>query len=125
VNRHRILRVGRLYRYDDENDVRRKHEGLLFMCLNADIERQFEFIQRTWLLNKNIHGLENEPDPLMGRGPRAFTIPLPSGPLRLPIDKDFVTVLGGGYFFVPSRAALRYLSGGVLGKAHDPLQRLR
>lgn len=126
VNRHRILRVGRGYGYyEGEGEARQKHEGLLFMCVNADIERQFEFIQKTWLLNRNIHGLENEPDPFVGRGPRDFTIPLPSGPLRLRIEKDFVRVVGGGYFFLPSRAALRFLSGGVLGKAHDPLQRLQ
>jgi deferrochelatase/peroxidase EfeB len=131
VNRHRILRVGRAYGYcAGEGSARQKHEGLLFMCLNADIERQFEFIQKTWILNRNIHGLEDEPDALMARNPRdehgrpiprKFTIPLPSGPLRLAIDRDFVRVVGGGYFFLPSRSALRYLSGGVLGKLHDVL----
>ena len=125
INRHRILRVGRGYRYHEgDGEARQKHEGLLFMCVNADIERQFEFIQKTWLLNRNIHGLENEPDPFVGRGLRDFTIPLPSAPLRLQIDRDFVRVVGGGYFFLPSRAALRFLTGGVLAKAHDPLQRL-
>ncbi|HET7032030.1 MAG TPA: hypothetical protein VFJ48_02820, partial [Casimicrobiaceae bacterium] len=132
VNRHRILRVGRAYGYyDGEADARQKHEGLLFMCLNADIERQFEFIQKTWLFNRNIHGLEDEPDPMIARNPRdehgkpiprQFTIPLPSGPLRVDINFDFVRVVGGGYFFLPSRSALRYLSGGVLGKLHDVLQ---
>jgi hypothetical protein len=77
-----------------------------------------------------IHGLEDEPDALMARNlrdehgrptPRKFTIPLPSGPLRLAIDRDFVRVVGGGYFFLPSRSALRYLSGGVLGKLHEVL----
>ncbi len=101
------------------------------MCLNADIERQFEFIQKTWVLNRNIQGLEDEPDPLIARNrrdengrhvPRKFTIPLPSGPLRIDINRDFVRVAGGGYFFVPSRSALRYLSGGVLGKLRGVLQ---
>jgi deferrochelatase/peroxidase EfeB len=105
VNRHRILRVGRAYGADS-NDTNR---GLLFMCLNADIERQFEFIQKTWLLNQNLHGLEQEPDPIMGHGPRVFTIPTPTRPLRLEIDADFVKLIGGGYFFLPGRAVLRYL----------------
>jgi deferrochelatase/peroxidase EfeB len=132
VNRHRILRVGRKYGYyAGEGEARHKHEGLLFMCLNADIERQFEFIQKTWLLNRNIQGLEDEPDPIIARNarnernepvPRKFTIPLPSGPLRIEIEPEFVRVVGGGYFFLPSRSALRYLSGGVLGRLHDPLQ---
>ena len=31
------------------------HEpGLLFMCLNADIERQFEFIQQTWVMARLV-----------------------------------------------------------------------
>ena len=122
INRHRILRVGRSYGYTDNAGDGRRHDGLLFMCLNADIERQFEFIQKTWLLNRNIHGLENEVDPFLGPRPSVFTIPLTSGPLRLTIDKEFVQVAGGSYFFVPSRSALRYLSRGVLAKAPDPLQ---
>ena len=69
VNRHRILRVGRAYTYTEEvDDSKVEHTGLLFMCLNADIERQFEFIQKTWLLNRNIHGLEDEGDPIMSCG---------------------------------------------------------
>jgi hypothetical protein len=80
------------------------------MCLNADIERQFEFIQKTWLLNPNIHGLEDEVDPLIGRKPRTFTLPTSSGVVRLKIDAPFVTVRGGGYFFLPGRTALQYLA---------------
>jgi deferrochelatase/peroxidase EfeB len=104
TNRHRILRVGRVYEKDGSP------RGLLFMCLNADIERQFEFIQKTWLLNPNIHGLEDEVDPLIGRKPRTFTLPTSSGVVRLKIDAPFVTVRGGGYFFLPGRTALQYLA---------------
>jgi deferrochelatase/peroxidase EfeB len=117
VNRHRILRIGRGYDYDDKAQ---RHAGLFFMCLNADIERQFEFIQKTWLLNRNIHGLENEVDPIMGRGRRSFTIPTPNGPLRLDIDHDFVHMIGGGYFFMPGRAALRYLTRDIQPKSRGP-----
>ena len=38
TNRHRILRVGRSYTAGDNG---REKPGLLFMCLNSDIERQF------------------------------------------------------------------------------------
>jgi hypothetical protein len=34
------------------------------MCLNADIERQFEFIQQTWLRAPSFHGLRSEVDPV-------------------------------------------------------------
>jgi deferrochelatase/peroxidase EfeB len=109
TNRHRILRVGRVY----EPAQGEKKPGLLFMCVNADIERQFEFLQQTWLLGPNFDGLNNEIDPVVGhRGDDdAMTIPTPGGPLRLAGLKKFVKVLGGGYFFMPSRSAVHALAG--------------
>jgi deferrochelatase/peroxidase EfeB len=116
VNRHRILRVGRAYEKGPvakNGRGRTSERGLLFMCLNADIERQFEFIQKTWLLNPNMHGLENEVDPIIGTGPRKLTVPTETGPVELDIDQDFVRTLGGGYFFLPSRLVLRYIAFGL------------
>ena len=49
-------------RYSDDG----KERGLLFMCLNTDIARQFEFVQQTWLLNRNFATLFDETDPLVG-----------------------------------------------------------
>jgi Dyp-type peroxidase family len=108
TNRHRILRVGRVY-----EPAKGDNPGLLFMCVNADIERQFEFLQQTWLLGPDFDGLNNEIDPVVGhRGDEdTMTIPTPGGPLRLPGLKKFVTVRGGGYFFMPSRSAVRALAG--------------
>jgi deferrochelatase/peroxidase EfeB len=108
TNRHRILRVGRSYR--PQGDLEKP--GLVFMCLNTDIERQFEFAQKTWVLGPSFHGLEAERDPLIGPGEDAvaLTIPTPSGPIRLKGLHDFVTVKGSGYFFLPGRTAIRYLA---------------
>ena len=108
TNRHRILRVGRPY----EPQNGQSKPGLLFMCLNGDIERQFEFIQQTWALAPNFHGLENEVDPILGPQGTAdgITIPTADGPLRLPGLRNFVTVRGGGYFFLPGRKAIQFLS---------------
>src|SRR5213595_1562747 len=80
-NRHRIFRVGR--RYSPQNGLR--HPGLLFMCVNADIERQFEFVQQTYMLGSSFHGLENEVDSLARRAGLSdvLTIPTERGPLRL------------------------------------------
>lgn len=113
TNRHRVMRVGRAYEKSSDGPQApvRDERGLLFMCLNADIERQFEFVQRTWLLNPNMHGLQGEADPLVGPGGYRFTIPTGYGPLRLPPLPRLVTVRGGGYFFMPSRRALRFLVG--------------
>ena len=68
ANNHRILRRGRKFgatisdrREDDGVD-----RGLLFICLNTDIARQFEFVQQTWLLNPNFATLFDEIDPLIG-----------------------------------------------------------
>ena len=84
------------------------------MCLNGDIERQFEFLQQTWLLGSSFHGLEKESDAMLGGPNRGgiFTIPTPDGPLRLRGLRDFVTVRGSGYFFMPGRAALGFLAHG-------------
>jgi len=106
ANRHRILRVGRSY--GPQNGLK---AGLLFMCINADIERQFEFLQQSWLLGSNFHGLNNEIDPVVGfrNEDDTMTVPTPRGPLRLQGLAKFVSVLGGGYFFMPGRSAMRML----------------
>ena len=113
VNRHRILRVGRAFDAAGSGDPHATKPGLLFMCLNADIERQFEFIQQTWSMSWQFHGLENEVDPIVGRGNTMgrLTVPSTRGPLHLTGVKDFVRVRGGGYFFMPGRRALSYLTG--------------
>ncbi len=109
VNRHRILRIGRPYQPESESG----DPGLLFMCVNADIERQFEFLQQAWIGNSGFNGLRDETDPLLGHGQAAsgaLSVPRAAGTLGLDGFKDFVTVLGGGYFFLPSRQALNFLS---------------
>jgi deferrochelatase/peroxidase EfeB len=110
ANNHRIMRRGRKYgppiadpHVDDGVD-----RGLLFMCLNTDIARQFEFVQTTWLLNSSFATLFEEVDPLVGPdGPMT----VPEDPLRRTIHvKTFVQMVGGDYFFLPSLPALRYLA---------------
>jgi deferrochelatase/peroxidase EfeB len=108
-NRHRIYRLGRLYQ-----PAPGEKEGLLFMCINGDIERQFEFIQQTWLVSPAFHGLTGEQDPLNsngGAGSTGYLVPSQDGPVRLKPLPRFVRTLGGGYFFMPGRALLKYLGG--------------
>lgn len=102
--RHRILRRGRTYESDGE-------KGLLFICLNADIERQYEFMQQTWVSSGSFHGLPGEKDPTIGYqdGRGRFSIPTHDGGVILKGLPGFVTTRGGGYFFMPSRSALRYM----------------
>jgi deferrochelatase/peroxidase EfeB len=106
-NRHRIMRVGRIY---DERPG--ENPGLLFMCLNGDIERQFEFVQQTWLMSPSFHGLSCEKDPVLGDGETGacgFTIPSRDGPIALSPMPAFVTTKGGGYFFMPGKRLIEYL----------------
>lgn len=114
ANRHRLLRRGRSYGRRLKNLLQEDGEerGLHFICLNADLERQFEFVQQTWINNPVFAGLEQETDPLVGdqsqcRG--AFTIQ--ADPLRHRISglRPFMNVRGGAYFFLPSLPALRFL----------------
>jgi deferrochelatase/peroxidase EfeB len=113
---HRILRRGREYVSDGQGAA--EERGLRFVCLNANIARQFEFIQTSWLANPKFNGL-NEDDPLVGnRAPllggeavNTFTRPLDSGlPSRTFDLKQFVTVRGGGYFFMPGLSAMRFIA---------------
>jgi deferrochelatase/peroxidase EfeB len=117
VNRHRILRVGRGFDAVGANDPEEENPGLLFICLNADIERQFEFVQQTWATAWQFHGLENEVDPITGRGGGMgrLTIPSPRGALNLTGIKDFVRMRGGAYLFMPSRSAIRFLARTAAG----------
>jgi deferrochelatase/peroxidase EfeB len=106
-NRHRIMRVGRLYQ-----EKAGEKPGLLFMCLNGDIERQFEFVQQTWLMSPSFHGLSCEKDPVLGDGEVGicgFTIPSREGPIALKPIPAFVKTKGGGYFFMPGKRLIDYL----------------
>ena len=125
--KHRILRRGRSYGVPfatplvPENLVRAAEEGtgnpgprgLHFVCFNADLENQFEFVQQTWLNGPIFQGLHGEVDPLVGDPtPTAGLFSIPGAPARCRVHDlpRFVAVRGGAYFFTPSRAALRYLS---------------
>ena len=107
TDRHRLLRRGRVFADGGE-------QGLQFVALNANLGRQFEFVQHSWLNDPKFAGLTSDLDPLVTpRAPDAvFTIP--DQPFRIRIGRlpEFVTTLGGAYFFLPGRRALRYLAAG-------------
>jgi Dyp-type peroxidase family len=108
-NNHRILRRGRKFGPPyAENEPPGTERGLLFMAVNTDITRQFEFVQQTWVFNKSFAELFDETDPLVG--PRGlFTIP--EQPVRARVDVEtFVRLVGGDYFFLPSLPAIDYLA---------------
>lgn len=128
---HRLLRRGREYGpgIAPEDAVQpappgEEETGLHFICLNANIGRQFEFVQSAWMMGTKFNGLTEESDPLMGNREHitgcpftnTFAIPKPGG-LRQRVNglPQFVTVRGGGYFFMPGIRALRFFA--TVGRA--------
>jgi Dyp-type peroxidase family len=122
---HRLLRRGRPFGAGVAPALSATHTspgaetGIYFICLVANIKRQFEFVQSAWLIGSKFAGLTGESDPLLGhRVPNpgdsptdGFSIPQADGPdRRLNCLPQFVTVQGGAYFFLPGIRALRYLA---------------
>jgi Dyp-type peroxidase family len=113
--RHRIIRRGRKYcervkGSPDENP--RYTQGIYFIAINADLRRQFEFIQQTWLNSPTFNGLDKDKDPLVGDndGTGQFTLqqnPVPRHVFGLP---RFVKLEGGAYFFLPGIRSLKFLA---------------
>jgi Dyp-type peroxidase family len=127
-NRHRILRRGRSYGPPlapsmlpedmlQAEEVPATERGINFICFNTSINRQFEFIQQTWVNNPKFNGLYDDPDPLLGRpDPQArglnrhFSIPAIPVRKRVTNLPSFVETRGGAYFFMPGIRALKYLA---------------
>ncbi|MGR4869914.1 Dyp-type peroxidase [Variovorax sp. LARHSF232] len=125
---HRLLRRGREYGVGLSVDAalagtappgEEEGTGLHFICLGASIARQFEFVQGAWIAGTRFAGLHGESDPLLGhRLPGldqeptdGFSMPTDSGcDARLAGLPQFVTVVGGAYFFLPGIRALRYIA---------------
>jgi len=124
VNRHRVLRRGRQFgrrnwtSYCDPQPApnRFNEPGLMFVVLNADIERQFEFVQQNWINDTGFAELGHERDPLIGvrePDPSRNVFTLSARPVRQRVCglPDFVTVQGGEYFFLPGLRGLSRLVG--------------
>jgi hypothetical protein len=93
----------------------------MFLCYNANIEDQFEFLTRRWC-NSPIQPNEGGHDPVIGqrdaRGDRTRVIDVPTsdGPVRVSLDRDWVIPTGGGYFFSPPIGALTTVLGEAAGE---------
>ncbi|MEA2161604.1 MAG: hypothetical protein QOD66_3984 [Solirubrobacteraceae bacterium] len=115
VNRHRLVRRGIPYgdRLPEGAEDDGKDRGVIFMCLQSSIARQFEFIQSQWMNRGNAFTLGEDQDVLVGPqdgpGPQKMTVhgnpPFFVGPLQ-----RVVTVRGGEYFFVPGINGLEFLA---------------
>lgn len=122
---HRILRRGRDYgpQITPEeamlSTASTEERGINFICLNANISRQFEFVQNAWAMSPKFDGLNGETDPLAGHRSSGSGCPL-SGNFTYHDGSNvrqslqglphFVTVRAGAYFFLPGIRALHYLA---------------
>lgn len=109
-NRHRIIRRARKFgpyikdRMVDDGVER----GLMFGVVNADIERQFEFVQQIWMMSPSFGTLFDETDPLIGPSTHQ-TVGAEPVRRRLAIA-NYTKFAGGEYFFLPSLPAIKWLS---------------
>jgi Dyp-type peroxidase family len=132
VQRHRMIRRGipfgdALAPGATEDDGAQR--GLHFISVVADLDRQFEFVQRKWLNDPNFpNGAAapapgggygppptgtpaDGPDPVIGERDAGAQIALhqPTGIRSISLPAEVVTVTAGEYFFAPSIRALHQL----------------
>jgi Dyp-type peroxidase family len=117
--RHRIIRRGVPYGpplAPDASEDDGVDRGLVFVCFNASISRQFESVQLQWLNDGNGFRLGHDSDFLLGSplGTGKMTVQ-GDPPFMLGPQGPFVTTRGGEYLFMPGIAALRALAGGIEG----------
>ncbi|HEY1357077.1 MAG TPA: Dyp-type peroxidase [Thermoleophilaceae bacterium] len=110
TKRHRIIRRG--MPYGPAFDGREADRGLMFVCYQASIARQFEFIQSLWLNDGDPFGLGADRDPLGDTRPSEKMTIQGEQPRFLAPLHSFVSTRGGDYFFAPGIAALRALANG-------------
>ena len=128
AQRHRILRAGITFGPEvAANEATTAHSrGLMFVCYQTSIARQFEYIQRRHANDPDFVSSKVRPgsgapvmpgfDPIIGQavreGARAMDEPFPNYPAgnrrtRLEMPHQFVVMTAAGYFFMPSMTALR------------------
>ncbi len=122
--KRRIVRRGIPYGAHVHGTPHDEPAGLLFMCFQSDIGRQFEHIQRRWAENRSFPRTLVLPrtgaDPILGQrrygGPtqrwaRAWGV-------RRSVRRDFgnyVGLRGGEYFFAPSLSFLQAIDRDMEG----------
>jgi Dyp-type peroxidase family len=128
VQRHRIIRAGIPFgpEVKPSETITRHSRGLMFVCYQTSIERQFEYIQKNYANNPHFVSGKERPggggvvtpgfDPIIGQapgsGPREMDEPYPNYPAGNPrttlaMPHQFVVLTAAAYFFMPSITALR------------------
>lgn len=123
INRRRITRRGLPYGPyvpPDQPVADNQEHGVIFMVLNANLFRQFEFVQQQWIEYGNDARQGNDKDMLLGNhgSHEKFVVQGTEDPNNPPFIcgglPNFVELRGGDYFFVPSMTALRMIARGAV-----------
>ena len=122
ANRRRILRRGLPYGDSTLRDSDKGDHGVIMMMLNADIGRQYEFVQQQWVNYGNDFREANDKDVILGN--RSNNLPNsvihqadPEGDAPPRFVRNIpllVETRGGDYFFVPGLTALRLIARGLI-----------
>ena len=82
--------------------------GILFFCLQARLDRGFEFVKTQWINQGTFIGAPAEMDPLAGPNDETGRFTVPQQPIRRRLTElpQFVVNRGGEYLFMPGRRAL-------------------
>ncbi len=136
VQRHRMIRRGIPFgqplpaRATEDDSTER---GIHFLAIVADLDRQFEFVQRKWMNDPNFPTGQapatttdpynppppgtpaDGPDPISGEHDAGaeLTLHQASGVHPFAIGEEVIQVTAGEYFFVPSISALHQLGEGA------------
>ena len=98
---------------EGEADPADGQRGLLFLCYQTSIRRQFEVLNSKWM-NRRNGPQDGGHDLLVGQNHagREGLLRTPEGEALLKTMADWVIPTGGGYFFAPSIRAFRSLVTG-------------
>ena len=122
ANRRRIIRRGLPYGEVKDRTSDRGNHGIVIMMLNADIGRQFEFVQQQWINYGNDFKASNDKEILLGNHDKEFPSRAvlaadPEGeraPYFLRNIPRLVETRGGDYFFIPGMTALQLIAKGLI-----------
>jgi Dyp-type peroxidase family len=118
TRRHRIIRRGMPYGAPLPDGARDEAvRGLMFVCFNASIARQFEVVNG-WLRDGAPFGLGVDTDVLTGDGNGSGKMTFQGDvPVLSRVRGPLVWTRGGEYLFLPSLGALDVLAAGGFGGA--------
>lgn len=123
-NRRRLLRRGLPYGQVKDRTSDKGNHGIIIMMVNADINRQFEFVQQQWINYGNDFRAGSDKEIILGNHSANEKFPSKAvlqvdpnsddAPYILSKIPRFVETRGGDYFFIPSMSALRMIARGVI-----------